>query len=568
MADTAEILVQKYRKRLATLQNERAEYIPAWKDIRDFIDPRTARFPGEKVNNGTRQDAQIINSSTRLAARVLPAGMQSGITSPMRPWFTFGLPDPDMQEFRPFKEWLNLCERRMRDIFSRSNIYDRTKGNYRSLGNYGTGALFVDEDVDDVIRGHDLLMGSYTIATDASGRVTTLYHETTLTADQLQERKNERGWKISPQMQTAYDNGNYEQRFDLCHIVEPNRMYRQGSSLSQYKRFASVWLDMARDGRDAILSYKGYDENPALISRWDVVGEDSWGVGCGDVAIGDSKGMQLLEKRGYQIIDHIARPTMIADASMRNQRVSNLPGDTTYVNGLISGRPGYQPAYQIQRPSLDVIETKSQRIEARINEAYYKDLFRSVIEIGDQPNITAYQIRAIKEEKLMMLGPVLERLNDELFDPLIDRTFNIMMRRGLLPRPPEEIQGMPIKVEYISLLAQAQKAIGIGNIERLIGFTTDLAARTQSQEPIDKLNLDEIIDEYADGVATPAKLVRSNEEAQSMRDARAEQEAQAQQAQAAMNTVQSGATAADAAKTMSETNLEGDNALTRALGIA
>lgn len=566
MAAAVDNLVDKYRKRYVALSNDRAEYIPAWTDIRDYIAPRTSRFPGEQVNSGKRQDLKIINTSTRLAARVLPAGMQSGITSPMRPWFRLGLPDPEMQEFRNFKEWLSIVERRMREVFSKSNIYDRVKSNYNILGNYGTSALFVDEDNDDVIRAHDLLMGSFMISTNAGGRVDTLYRDVSMTTSQMVERFGKD--RVPRNVRTQYDAGNYEERFTICHIVEPNKNYRAGSALSQHKRFASIWLDKEKSGDEAILSYKGYDDAPFMSPRWDVIGEDTWGIGCGDVAIGDSRGLQLLEKRGYQIIDKIASPSMIADASMRNQRVSNLPGDTTYVNGLITGRPGYQPAYQIQSPSIDVIETKIQRIEARIDEAYYKDLFKVVIDMADQPNITATQINAIKEEKLMMLGPVLERLNDELLDPLIDRTFNIMQRRGMIPPPPDEIQGMPIKVEYISVLAQAQKAIGIGNIERYVGFVTDLAARTQNPEPLDKINLDEVIEEYADGVAVSPKIVRTTAEAEEMRESRAQQAAAAQAAQMGMGAVQAGADMAKAAKTMSETDISGDNALTRAIGIA
>ncbi len=258
-------------------------------------------------------------------------------------------------------------------------------------------------------------------------------------------------------------------------------------------------------------------------------------------------------------LDAVARPTMVADASMRHERKTQLPGDTTYVNGLVTGNQGYRPAYQITNPPLDLVEAKQRMVEERINEAFYKNLFLMVAEIGDQPNITATQINTMREEKLMMLGPVLERLNDELLDPMIDICFAIANKRGMLPEPPEEIQGMPLRVEYISVLAQAQKAMGIGNIERFIGFVGQMAQFDPSAW--DKVDVNETIDEYADGVAVPPKIVRTTEEAIQL----GQQRAQAQQMAQGMEIANS---AADTAQKLSGASIGDDSALKAALEAA
>lgn len=554
-----EKLAQSYEKRDAALMTEFNRVKPIYIDVRDFLAPRTARFDGEQVHSGQRQDTNIINTKPRFAVRTLPSGMQSGVTSPMRPWFRLGLPDPDLEQFAPVKRWLFIIEQRMREVMGRSNLYDRLKSNYGILGNYGTSALILDEDEEDVIRGIDLLMGSFRVATDANGRVNTLYRTITLTATQVMERGQKRGWIVPPIIKQQYDLGNYEARFTFCQVLEENRNFRPGSALKQYKRFASVWIHKESAG-PSIVHVGGYTDKPFMCPRWDVIGEDAYGIGCGELALGDAKQLQLMEKRKLQGIDKNVNPPMIADASMRNQRVSILPGDTTYVNGLINGRPGYQPAYQVN-PYLRDLKEEIAVVAERIDEAYFKNLFLMVAEIADQPNITATQINAMREEKLLMLGPVLERLNDELLDPVIDRVFSIMESRGMVPPPPKNIQGMPLKVEYISVLAQAQKAIGIGNIERFVNFTASLAGATQNPAPLDRLNMDEIIEEYADGVAVPPHLLNTPEEAEARRQDR---EQQAQQAQA----LQSGVAAADVAKTMSETDMNKDSALLRALNMA
>lgn len=567
MPVSQEQLIKIYKSKNVALDSVRSEMIPTWTDIRNYLAPRTARFPGEKANSGARQDLNIINTAPRIAVRTLPAGMQSGVTSPMRPWFRLGTPDADLQEFGPVKEWLFMVERLMRDVFARSNVYDRLKACYSTLGNYGTAAIGIDEDKDDMIRASDFPIGSFKIITSASNRVHTMYRDVSMNCEQMIEKFADGDMKkakdILPDVvMTNYDNGNYDFMYPLVHIMEPNRNFVINSALSKFKKYASVWFDSSRQGRESILGYAGYDDIPFMAPRWDVLGEDCFGTGCGEIALGDAKQLQLTEKRKLQGIDKNANPPKIADASMRNQRISSMPGDTTYVNGLITGRPGVQPMYQVN-PYINEYKEEIAKISSRIDEAYYKNLFLMVTEMADQPNITATQINTMREEKLLMLGPVLERLNDELLDPLINRTFNLMFKNGMLPPPPKEIQGQPLRVEYISVLAQAQKAMGIGNIERFVGFVGNLAqmqaATGGRPDVLDKLNLDETIDAYGDGVAVPPKIIRGAEAVDEIRAAQAKM----QQQQQALAMASAGA---KTAKDLAGADMQGDNALTRASG--
>lgn len=556
-----------YKSRYNSLYNERASFVPVWTDIRNFLAPRTARFPGEQQNRGERQDLNILDISPRLAVRTLAAGLQSGVTSPLRPWFRLGTPDLEMQEFGPVKLWLHTVEDLMREVFSRSNIYDRLKAIYGVMGTYGTAAIGIEEDEEDVIRAIDFPMGSFMLATSKAGRVNTIYREPWLTCSQMIEKFAGGDMKVAKEklprtVISNYDDGNYEFKYPMLHIIEPNQQFRASSQLSKYKKIASVWFDPSRTGNDAILMRSGYENMPAFAPRWDILGDDVYGYGCGELAIGSAKALQLMEKRKLQGIDKNVNPPMNADASMRNQRTSTLPGDTNYVSGLITGRPGFQPAYQVN-PYLNELREEIQRVEMLIDEAFYKNLFLMISQVGDQPNITATQINTMREEKMLMLGPVLERLNDELLDPLIDRTFSIMQKRGMLPPPPEEIQGQPLRVEYISVLAQAQKAMGIGNIERFVGFVGNLAqlqvAAGKAPTAFDKVDLDQTIDEYADGVAIPPTMVNSDDKVAEMRQADAQQQQMAQAAQM-------GTAGAQAAETLSRADTSGDNALTRLMG--
>ncbi len=560
--DKAE-LVKRYKSKNASLCEQLNEHIPMWTDIRNFLAPRTARFPGERLNNGKRQDLHILNTRPRDAVRTLAAGLQSGVTSPMRPWFKLGTNDPRLKEFGPVKDWLYIVEQIMRDVMLRSNFYDRAKAMYGTFGCYGTAAIALLEDEQSIVRAYDFPMGTFKLATDDTLRVNSCYRDTNLTAEQMIGKFAKGDMKVAKELLPnaviqAYEKGNYDQMFAMIQIIEPNRQFKIGSELSKHKRYASVWFDPAKD-KEGIYAVNGYDDFIVMAPRWDVLGEEVYGYGCGEVALGDSKQGQLMEKRKLQGIDKNVHPPMVADASMRNQRTSNLPGSTTYVSGLITGKPGYMPAYQVN-PYINELREESTNVFDRVDVGFFKNLFLMVSEFADQPNITATQINTLREEKLLMLGPVLERLNDEFLDPAINRIFNLCYKAGLLPPAPKELQGQPLQIEYISVLAQAQKAMGIGNIERFVGFVNNMAqsqiAAGQKPTAMMKLDVLQTIDEYADGVAAPPTIVRTDEEVEAMM---AEDAAQEQQMQA-MQMAQQGA---ETAKTLSETDTGGDNALSQ-----
>jgi hypothetical protein len=235
---------------------------------------------------------------------------------------------------------------------------------------------------------------------------------------------------------------------------------------------------------------------------------------------------------------------------MRNQKASLLPGDITYVDGQ-QGQAGFKPAHEV-RMTLQELSVLTQETATRVKKCFYEDLFLMLAN-SDRRQITAREIDERHEEKLLMLGPVLERQNEDLLNPLIDRTFAIMLRRGMIPQAPQEIAGQDLKIEYVSIMAQAQKLIATSGIERFVGFAGNLAGA--KPDILDKVDLDQVIDEYGDMLGVPSKIVRSDEDVAKIRMMRAKAQAQQQQ----LDQMQQ---AAQGAKLLSETDTRGENALT------
>lgn len=151
---------------------------------------------------------------------------------------------------------------------------------------------------------------------------------------------------------------------------------------------------------------------------------------------------------------------------------------------------------------------------------------------GKDRMMTATEVAERHEEKMLMLGPVLERLNAELLDPLIALTFDRLVQANLLPPIPDELQGQELNVEFVSILAQAQRAITTNAIDR---FTQNLGVLMQFKPEIgDKFDSDYWVDYYADALGIDPRLIVSSDQVALIR----QQRAQAQQQQAQMDQMQ------------------------------
>lgn len=127
-----------------------------------------------------------------------------------------------------------------------------------------------------------------------------------------------------------------------------------------------------------------------------------------------------------------------------------------------------------------------------------------------------------------MLGPVLERLHNEMLNPLIDMTFDYMIEAHIVPPPPQEMHGMDLNVQFVSVLAQAQRAVGTQSVDRLLGTVGSMAQL--KPEVLDKLDGDQIVDAYAEMLGVDPNLIVADDKVAIIRADRAKKEAAMQQA--------------------------------------
>lgn len=547
------------------LEADRQSFLPTWRDCADFVTPRRPRFNLTDNNRGDRRSTKIIDPTATYALRTLRAGMMSGVTSPARPWFRLTVDSFATAERGAVKVWLNQVTELMRTIFLRSNLYQILISTYGDLGLFGTSAILIEEDEDEILRFYNIPIGSYLIANNSKMKVDTFWREMRFTIAQLVDKFAEKDAKGKPDLsifstrvKESYEQGRLQEWVDVSHRIGPNEDYKQDALASKHKKYSSCYFEKncEKNGKDENLYLResGYDYFPVLVPRWELTGEDVYGTNCpGMDSLGDVKQLQLGERRSAQAIEKKINPAMVGPSQLKNEKVSILPGDVTFYDAAQSNNP-FRAAHEV---NLDIshLENKQQQIRYRVKEGFYENLFLMVASM-ERSQVTAREIDERHEEKLLALGPVLEQLNQDLLDPLIDVTFAIALERGMIPEPPSELQGQKLKVEYISIMAQAQKMIGIGTHERFIGHIMPLVEAFPSIAK--KINIEQYIDVYGELVSITPSIVRSDEEVEEM-NAQEQKMIQAQQRAEQMMA------ASQTAKNLSQTSMEGDNAMTRLL---
>ncbi|MGE4194712.1 MAG: portal protein [Pseudodesulfovibrio sp.] len=534
------------------LSEERDKWKPHWQDLAENIlpDHGVFSFSEDQANDGRKKRDKIFDGLPEKAARDFASGLHSTATSPARPWFRIGTNDPGRMVNSGVRQWLKLCEDVIRYVFAKSNLYLTLPSVYQEMGTFGTGAMGAFDDFDKVLSFRAFTIGEYMLDQDASGKAEVFFREFWMTARQLVAEFGEDA--VSDPVRAAWKN-NTHQWFGVVHAIQPNDK-RRGDlpAWSKNKAFRSVYYEVIAPS-DHVLRVSGYDYFPIMAPRPNRVGIKVYGTGPGMVALPDVKSLYHLKNKILVATEKEVDPPLVSSGDKKDEVINTMPGGISYEVG--GQGEGLRPLYEV-KPNLAGGLSVIQDLREAIRSAYFNDLF--LLTAGsDRRQVTAREITERHEEKLLMLAPLSESIHNDLLNPLIDLTFNRCLEHGLFPPPPQDLHGQMLKVEYIDILTQAQKMIGITAIEQLAGYVGGLMGAYP--EVRHKFNALEAIDDYADRLGTPPKLLNSNEDVKKIM-------LQEQKAQAEQQQLDQLGQIVQGAKTLSEADVGGNNALAALTG--
>ncbi|WP_237559929.1 portal protein [Desulfohalovibrio reitneri] len=537
------------------LEDARRPWLEHAREVAEHVAPDKGCFPGQS-GPGEKRMGRVIDSTATRAAQIMAAGLHGGLTSPARPWFRLSLSDPDLMERGPVRDWLAACENRLYAAYRRSGFYQAAHALYLELGVFGSACLLAESDPERSLRFTCLTFGEFAWSEGSSGMIDTVARRREVPVRVLAERYGRD--RLSESARRLLDKDQGDERVEVVHLTMP----REDSVRAPGKPFAAYAFE---EGGGELLSEGGFDEFPYLCPRWDVTGSEEYGRGPGMTVLPDVKMLQEMAKGRLQAVHMGLRPPMRVPSKYA-RRLNLIPGGQNYVNPQQAD--GLAPLYETRVPLAEVSHV-IEDVRAAIRAGFFNDLFLMISNV-DRSGVTATEVMEKQAEKLLMLGPIVERLQSEMLDPLTTRVFRLLLRSGELPRPPAELaeyakQGGRLKAEYVSTLAQAQKMAGSQSILSMLSMVGNVAGL--APDALDKIDFEQALDELARSTGVPASVVRPDEQVAAMRKEKAEAaraQAQAQaQAQAAETSVRQGKELVQAAKTLSEIDTDGDNALTR-----
>lgn len=545
-------LRQHLDQRMGGLIVDRMSFWTHWREIADYLIPRRYKWliTPNQASRGSPINQRIIDNTGTRALNVLAAGMMSGMTSPGRPWFRLILDDPDISDSPDVRLWLDEVANRMRTVLGESNFYTSLGTVLEDLGAFGTGAMVIYEDFEDVIRCYPSCAGEYFLANSDRLAVDTFYRMFVMTTAQMARKFGAANCSQTVKGALQTKGAMLSREILVAHAIEPNDTVIDGEAGVKGMPYREVYWEYGQADTQ-ILSRRGFHECPFVTPRWSIVGNDAYGRSPGMDALGDVKQLQVEQKRKAQAIDKMVNPPMLAGIGLKNEPASLLPGGVTYS----TEKDGFKPVYEV-KPEIREMMEDIKECQSRIDATFSVPIFMMISQLDTVR--TATEIDARKEEKLIQLGPVIERYENECLDPALNRVYSIMLRAKLLPPIPKVLQGQHVKIEYISILAQAQRAAMTVGLERVAAFVGNLVAGFPDAG--DNLDVDELIDEYADHLGVSPKVIRSAIDVANMRKQRAQQQQAAQLLQQTM-------AGAAGAKTLSQTDVGGGaNALGVMLG--
>lgn len=539
--------------RWSALKTERSSWMMHWQELSNYLMPRQGRFFVQDRNQGGKRQNNIYDSTGTRAARTLAAGLMGGATSPARPWFRLTLQDKDLAEVHSVKVWLDQVTEMILMVFQKSNTYRALHSLYGEMGVFGTGASLISPNFRDVLRHTPLTTGEYCIAQNWDGEVCTLYREFQKTVGEIVKEFGRDNCSIA--VKNLYDAGCLDQWVTIIHAIEP-RADRDPRKLdSMNMPFKSTYFELGEDKK--ILRESGFKRFPGIVPRWDVAGGDIYGNSPGMEALGDVKQLQHMNIRLGQAIDYQTKPPLQVPITMMNQKIETLPGGISYYDPAAGGSQGaIHSAFQVNL-DLTHLQLNMSEVRGRIKESFYTDLFLMLSNI-EHTGMTATEVAERHEEKLLMLGPVIERLDNEGLNPLVDTAFDFLVEARALPPAPDELHGHMLEVVYTSVLAQAQRAVATSGVDRFVATLGQIA--TFKPDVLDKFDSDKWADSYSDMLGVDPQLVVANDQVAIIRQQRAQaQQQQAMAEQAQMNS--------QTAKNLGATPTDGGNAASNVLDL-
>ncbi len=495
--------VEYFKKRKHEMEEVFNVIKPDLQELSDYFLPRSTQFIARNTRRPIIKNKKIIDSTPLIALRNFSSGMMSGATSPTNRWFKTSFLNRSIEDNFTLKKWCAHQEELTREILNNSNFYQCLPEIYKQLGVFGFGTIAIESDYENVVNFKVLPIGSYYYAKNAKGTIDCFCRVYSQSAKNILEQfKDNVPEEIKKE---AMDNP--LKLYEVVHFVEKNKNYKEKHLASKFAKYISAtFISSSND----FLSLKGFSKFPYVVFEASVSPDIDYPQDSPAInALADVRQLMTMVKEYAKAVKKIVCPTYKGPASLKNKKIVDVPG--AYIEEDENGR-GISPIYEVNPKILELKQEKDE-LKQTIKEHFYNDLFAMILSTSNNGSRTATEVNELKEEKMVLLSPLLEQIHNALRQ-ILNWIYDEEIRVGIL-KPlsfyNKNYENYKFKIEFVSTLAQAQKVSNISSIERFTTFVSNIA---NSIDPTlkSKLNGEKIIEDYANYAnINPSQMISAQE---------------------------------------------------------
>ncbi len=426
-----------------------------WQQTADLMFPRENQIT-TKTTPGYDKTRKVYDSTAKLDSQDMASGLSAALIPTGQKFFMLVPHDPALERMDSVISYLSMAtEIAHRSIFE-SNFLLQFNETARSLVVFGTGNLFSEFDMRrGILNFKDYDISFYQILEDSGGNVDTVILTFPLTARQAKQQFGTRLGTTSDVAVAVNDPERRNESFEFVHIVRPRSDRDPRLRDNRNMPWESIIVDVKEQG---VVEESGFDEFPFAVARWMKSSGEKWGRGQGTEVLSDVKMLQQMKK---DLIDcankHVRPPYQVLQG--HEGKVRTFP-DALNVVGTVDAIKALDGALL---GNFVINEKAIEQQHAIIHRAFYADVWAMFKELGTGTHRTTMEIVERMREGFRRMGVPASRVQRELLDPSLKRSVLLLIRNGVIPYPPPELQGQDFGIEHIgpmSLALQDEQANG------------------------------------------------------------------------------------------------------------
>ena len=440
---------QEILSRAQTAYDDKAQYQSALQEIGKYLLPAAQDIIQTiPTSKGQIRTVNTYTAVPALAAHRMAAGVFAYLMPTGQQWFIVKASEEADNDLVDVKRWLSDFSVRVHQSLWDSNYQREMYSCIQNLCIFGTACISIMWDRGLVFENHHLRDIAFEV--NNRGQIDTVYKTKWLNARQAEQEFGQISLGNSIDTERA-TNPYSNKQFEFIHCVYPNDRHDR-FKIGSFK-FVSVWLNKS-DRK--IVKVGGFHEQPYIVVRFTTVPGELWGRSPSHYLLPEIKMYDRMRRTFIESAERAHNPPWW----MTSESVIGQP--ITTPGAIIYGHPHSEPPKPIVTGVNSQLNAEMLREQAQIIErGYFNDLFDV---LAHYRNMTATEVEARMEEKMVLLSPAINGQKGELTDPVIERAGNLLIRHKIIEQKPRNLKTEIIYTGRLAMAMSTMQSNALGSV--------------------------------------------------------------------------------------------------------